>query len=120
MKKELTCIVCPMGCELSVNYDENNNKFEICGNKCNKGIEYAKSELTNPVRMLTTTIKVDNKYKNTLCVKTDKAIPKGKIFEALKIIKKLKVDGEIKVGDILIENILDTGSNIVATSNLEI
>ena len=119
MKKKLTCIICPMGCELNVDYDISKEYFDISGNKCNRGVVYAKSELTNPLRTLTTTIRVKNMSKSTVCVKTDKPIPKDKIFDALKIVKSYDISGKISVGDVLIKNILGTDSNIVATSKLD-
>lgn len=110
MKKEFICIVCPRGCH--VNIDENMN---IRGNKCPRGKTYVQTEMTAPKRMLTTTIKTIFKNQPRISCKTDKAIPKELIFQAMDIINQMTIDKAMSIGDVFIENILDTGSNIVLT-----
>ena len=83
MKKNLTCIVCPIGCSLEVEI-ENNNVVSVKGNTCPRGEKYAISECSNPERMVTTTIKCENG--KVLPVKTDRPIPKDKVFECMSII----------------------------------
>ena len=112
MKKEFICIVCPRGCHISVDDDMN-----ITGNQCPRGVTYVKNELTAPTRILTTTIKtIFNDVPRVSC-KTDNPIPKELIFEEMKVINTMTIDKPMNIGDIVIENILNTGSNIVLTKS---
>ena len=112
--KEMICINCPMGCPLSVTIDGNN--ITVTGNTCPRGETYAKTEVTNPTRTVTSTIKVTNGQR--VSCKTEVPIPKDKIFEVMEEIKKASCFAPIKIGDVLIKNIADTGINIVATKNI--
>ena len=111
MIRELTCIVCPVGCSLKVELD-NSEVVSVSGNTCPRGEKYAKNECTNPQRTVTSTIKCSDG--SVVSVKTDDTIPKEKVFECMKIINKTKVDLPVRVGDVIIENVF--GSNIIATS----
>jgi CxxC motif-containing protein len=115
-KKNVICILCPVGCKIRI---KKNKSLSIQGAKCNKGIEYSKHEILNPKRILTTSILVKNGILPLVSVKTSKPVPKDKIFKILRVIKKKSVNAPINIGDILIENILDTGSNIVSTKTIE-
>ena len=114
MEKQLTCIICPKGCSIKVEMNEG-VITNIEGNTCKRGYDYAYSEVTNPVRTITSTIKLENG--KMLPVKTDKPIPKELIFRCMEEINKTTAKLPVKIGDILIENILETGSNVVATKN---
>lgn len=117
MMRELICVSCPLGCRLSVELGENNEVLSVTGNNCKRGEKYAISECTNPVRMLTTTMKVHGSRLPVVPVKTSQPIPKGKMFECMKVINSEVVDAPIKMGDVLICNICDTGVDIVATND---
>lgn len=117
MKKILTCIECPAGCELEVEI-EKTRIIKVSGNKCPKGFEYAKDEIENPVRILTSSVLAQGLSAKMLSVRTSGAIPKGMMREAMKEIKKIKVTKEVKVGDIVSENFLGTGFNLIATRKL--
>ena len=117
-KEEMVCIMCPLGCRLEVKI-ENGNVIDVRGNRCPKGEIYVNEEITAPKRILPTSIKVLNGEYPLVSVKTDKPISKKLIFDAMEIIKKKVVEAPVKIGDILIENILDSGVNIVATKNVE-
>lgn len=114
MKTELTCIVCPMGCQLVVE-KEGNNIISVSGNTCKRGEVYAKDECTNPVRVITTTVKT--KEGKIIPVKTDKPVPKAMIMDCMKEINSLCPDGKtgVSIGDVILENILNTGSDIVVS-----
>ncbi len=114
MTKELTCIVCPIGCSLKVEV-EGGRVMPVKGNTCPRGEKYAIAEFCDPQRTVTTTIKCDNG--EVLPVKTDKTIPKDKIFECMKIVNSNIVHLPISVGDVIIEDVF--GSNIVATANMK-
>ncbi|KRQ86286.1 hypothetical protein ABG79_01909 [Caloramator mitchellensis] len=116
MIKNMTCINCPLGCQLEVEVD---GEIKVSGNKCKRGEEYAKNEITNPLRIITTTVKVEGGDRPLLSVKTDKEIPKSKIFDIMKEINKVKTKAPVEIGDIVIENVLGTGANIVATSKIQ-
>ncbi|MBF4691819.1 DUF1667 domain-containing protein [Fusibacter ferrireducens] len=117
-ERALICIVCPLGCHLTVTIED--SKMKVFGNKCSRGEAYAKKELTAPTRMLTTTIKIKNAMLDRLPVKTEMPIPKEKIFPCMSILNKVIVEAPVKRGDVVVENILDTGVNIVATRTLRI
>jgi CxxC motif-containing protein len=112
----ITCILCPIGCEIRINKKE---LIIIDGAKCEKGIEYSKNEVLNPKRILTTSILVKNGILPLLSVKTSKPIPKEKIFKILEIIKRTSVNAPVEIGEIIIKNILDTGSDIIATKTIK-
>ncbi len=112
MKRELTCIVCPIGCSLSVEI-ENGEVLNIKGNACPRGKLYAENECISPVRTITTTVRSENG--EIIPVKTASPIPKDKIFEAMEIINKANPSLPISVGDVIIEDVF--GSKIIATAN---
>lgn len=116
---ELVCISCPVGCSLVVTISEDGDAVK--GNKCRLGAVYGVKEVKDPRRILTTSIKVYHESKDSfrmLSVKTDGDIPKGRMMECLAVIKSLDCRGNIQVGDVLIENILDFGVNVVATRQI--
>lgn len=115
MMKELICIVCPMGCHMDVDMD---NEFKTTGNQCPRGQKYAVDELTAPTRVVTSSVKIEGGIYNRLTVKTADAIPKGLIFKCMDEINKIEVKSPVKMGDIIIKNVLDTGVDIVATRNM--
>ena len=117
MTKSMTCVACPLGCSLTVEY-EGDTVFSVTGNTCKRGEKYAIDECTNPVRMLTSTVKVNGGSLPVVPVKTSQPIPKGKMFDCMAAINNEVVDAPIKMGDILISNVCDTGADIVATNEV--
>ena len=113
MIRELTCIVCPVGCSLKVELD-GDKVISVEGNTCPRGVTYANAECTNPMRSIATTVRC--KSGELLPVKTKNPIPKEKIFEAMEIINRANPDLPISVGEVIIEDVF--GSEIVATANL--
>ncbi len=116
MKREMVCVACPLGCSLNVELDDNGTVLSVTGNTCKRGEKYAVDECTNPVRMLTTTMKLNGGSLPVISVKTSAPIPKDKIFECMKEINKEVVDAPIRMGAVLISNICETGVDIVATN----
>ena len=112
--KELTCIVCPRGCRLKVD-----GNMEVTGNACPRGKIYAVNELTNPTRTITSSIRVTNRPYTLVSVKTDKPIPKGKMFEVMQEIDKLTVEAPTVIGQVVKENILGLDSNIIITKCID-
>ena len=111
--KELICIICPRGCHLKV--DDNN---VVTGNSCPRGAKYAIDELTHPVRMLTSTVKIISEVEERLPVKTRASIDKNLIFKAMEEINKVEVKAPIHIGDIIIDNIAGTGVDLIATKEI--
>lgn len=114
--RELTCITCPMGCQLTAVIDGDN--ITVTGNRCPRGEKYAKAELTHPTRTLTTTVAVSNRAGKYLAVKSSAPISKSKLFDAMKIINETKVKAPVKAGDVVIAGIFGE-ADIVATSSVE-
>ena len=118
MAHELTCIVCPKGCQLKVELDDNKRVTSVEGYTCKRGLEYAKTEFTSPMRTLTTTAPIEGG--GVVPVKTDKPISKDLLFECVKQINMARVPKNAKMGYIVIENVLNTGANVVTTRNAKI
>ena len=117
-EKEITCIVCPIGCKILVRTD--GTRFELLdGNKCKKGVDYARNEALDPRRMLTSSILVKNGEWPLVSVKSSRAVPKDKVFSVLKEIRRTDVNAPIKTGQILIENAANTGINIISTKSVK-
>lgn len=112
--KELICITCPRGCHLKIDEDLN-----VTGNSCPRGEAYAKSEMTHPVRMVTSTMKVENGLTDRVSVKTQSAIPKELIFDVMKEINHITLHAPIHRGDVAIENVCNTHVNVVVTKDVE-
>ena len=109
---KLTCIMCPMGCEMDIVKKENN--YVVSGNQCKRGETYALQEIIHPERIVTAILKTKNT--GVLSVKTSVPVPKEKVLEIVQEINNLKVK-EAKIGDIVISKVLGTDADIVVTSN---
>lgn len=116
MKRELTCIVCPIGCQLSVTL-ENGIVTEVTGNTCPRGKQYAIDECVSPVRTITTTARTSNG--GVIPVKTAQPIPKDLMFECMKTIDNAIAPLPAHIGDVVIENLLNTGVDVVVTANMK-
>lgn len=116
--KNLICINCPMGCALTVemNGDE---VVSVSGNTCNRGDAYARKEVTNPTRIVTSTVKVSGGQSGMVSVKTKEDIPKGKIFECIKELQNIQVQAPVRIGDVIVHDVAGTGVDVVATKNVE-
>jgi len=117
-KKEITCIVCPIGCKILVRTD--GTHFELLdGNKCKKGIDYARNEALDPRRMLTSSVLVKNGEWPLVSVKSSQPVPKDKVFSVLKEIKRTMVNAPVKSGQTIIKNVSSTKIDIVATKSIK-
>lgn len=116
--KKLTCINCPVGCSLKVEMD-GENVIRVSGNTCRRGEIYARKEVTNPTRIVTSTVKVVNGTSGTVSVKTKEDIPKEKIFVCVQALRGIEVQAPVHIGDVILENVAGTGVDIVATRNVE-
>ena len=113
----LICIGCPLGCPLTVEMEGEEVKA-VSGNTCPRGAAYARKELTNPTRIVTSTVRVAGGRLAMVSVKTASDIPKGKIFDCVKALKDVEVKAPVKIGDVIVENVAGTGVNIIATKNV--
>ncbi len=116
MIRELVCVSCPLGCSLKVELSEDGGVINVEGNTCPRGKKYAVDECTNPVRMVTSTVKVTGGEHPVVPCKTSKPVPKSMMFEIMKEINSTTVKAPVKMGDVLIENVCSTGADIIATN----
>lgn len=117
MIKKLTCIECPNGCLLSVEI-KNKKVVSIEGNECIKGEKYSKCEVENPVRFITSTVFAKGLSLKMVPVRTDKPVPKSKIKKAMEQIRKTRITKPVKVGDVIIENLLNLRINLIASREI--
>ncbi|OYT65243.1 molybdopterin oxidoreductase [Candidatus Bathyarchaeota archaeon ex4484_205] len=118
MERKIICIVCPVGCEITVR-EKSDGEILVEGFRCPRGKEYALREITNPMRVLFTVLRVRGGELPTVSVKSSKPIPKKLIKEAVKKLSYMEVDAPIEVGDRLLENFMGTGADIIATRKVE-
>lgn len=113
---ELVCIVCPNGCRLSV--EKNGDNVKVIGAKCKRGENFARTELTCPMRTVTTSVKTTVENFPVVSVKTDGEIPKEKVFPLINLLKDVVLTNPVPIGTVVLYNVLDTGVNIVTTTNM--
>ena len=116
--RELTCIGCPLGCSITVTL-ENNEVVSVEGNTCKRGDIYARKEVTNPTRIVTSSVKVVGGKIAMVSCKTKEDIPKSMIFEVANALTDITVKAPVKIGDVLVKNVANTGVDIIATKNVE-
>lgn len=116
-KRELICIGCPLGCMITVEMDGNEVK-NVTGNTCPRGKSYAEKEVTNPMRIVTSSVRVNGGEKVSVSVKTKSDIPKGKIFDVARALKDVVAEAPVSIGDVLVTDVAGTGVEIVATANV--
>lgn len=118
-KRELICIGCPMGCPLTVELEGSEVK-SVSGHTCKRGDVYARKEVTNPTRIVTSTVKVTGGSADMVSVKTREDIPKDKIFACVQALKDVVVEAPVHIGDVILSNVAGTGVDIVALSLIHI
>lgn len=116
-KRELICIGCPLGCPLTVTME--GTEITVKGNTCKRGEIYAKKEVTNPTRVVTSSVRVRNGAIAMVSVKTKEDIPKDKIFACMEAIRAVSVEAPVHIGQIVIADCAGTGIPVVATKNVE-
>lgn len=114
MTKNVKCIVCPIGCDIIVQGKEG-VVTDISGNECKRGETYARDEFLCPKRLLSTVIKAEGYRLHVVSVRTDAPIPKDRLFDCMEHLRGLTARAPFKVGQVVVENILDTGANIIIT-----
>ncbi|MBE6127012.1 MAG: DUF1667 domain-containing protein [Erysipelotrichaceae bacterium] len=114
MATDMTCIICPRGCHLHIDDDLN-----VTGNSCPRGAAYARQEVTDPRRTLTTTVRCHSELLEVCPVKTIAPIPKGKVFDAMKEVNEVVLVPPVHIGDVVKANIAGAGIDLVATRDIE-
>lgn len=117
-ERNLTCISCPMGCPLTVVMN-GAEVVSVSGNTCKRGDVYARKEVTDPTRIVTSTVRVEGGTAGMVSVKTKEDIPKGKIFDCIEALKDVAVKAPVHIGDVIIPDVAGTGAAIIATKNVE-
>ena len=118
MEKKFTCIVCPVGCELTATLSEDGKSVvKVTGNSCKRGEKYAVEELTASTRTLTSTVRLKGAADKLLPVRTDRPIPKNSLSDAMKIIKTVAATAPVKAGDVLVRDFIVPGVNLIATKS---
>ncbi|MFV0466923.1 MAG: DUF1667 domain-containing protein [Lachnospiraceae bacterium] len=119
MENKIICIACPMGCHLTVTSDSNaEGGYRVEGNKCKRGGVYGVKEMTAPSRTLTTTVKIKGAALTRVPVVTKGEIPKGKLFEAMKVIANIELAAPVSIGDIVVPNLVDSGVDLVIARSM--
>lgn len=119
-KRNLICIGCPLGCPITVELD-GRNIVSVTGNTCPRGDAYARKEVTNPTRIVTSTVRVSKSRTGTATVscKTRTDVSKQKIFDVIRDIKNVTVSAPVHIGDVIRPNVAGTGVDMVATKNVD-
>lgn len=117
-KKEIICIVCPLGCTLEIEPAKGKDGYQVRGQQCRRGRDYAVDEFTNPTRMVTSTVALRSAPLARLPVKTAQPLPKALIFECMDLIAAVEAAAPVKAGDVLISDLLGTGVDLVATRSV--
>lgn len=115
--EKMICITCPMGCTLEVTH-EGETLINVDGNTCARGEAFVKEELTDPRRMVATTVKVKGGLHPLVPVYTEAPFPKPKIFDLLKEIRKVEIDAPVEMEQVVLENPLGEGIDIVASRDM--
>lgn len=119
-KKKIRCIVCPEGCQLQAEYDADSKKvISLEGYNCKKGIKFAEAEISNPLRTLTTTISIDSGISQRLPVRSSTPAPKEKIASMVKAVKQTRAKAPVKMGEIIMADVLGTGVDIISSATIE-
>lgn len=119
MKKEFTCIVCPNGCTIMAEYDGKPETITTAGALCRRGDAYVRQELTNPCRTISSSVLVTGGESDLVSVRLTSPIPLAKIPEAMEMIRGLRIKAPVAAGDVLLPDLFETGSNVIATRSVK-
>ena len=118
-EKNFICITCPMGCSLAVLHD-GETVVELTGNNCKRGMAYVQGELSDPRRMVASTVRVRDSLHPLLPVYTAAPFPKGKIFDLLAELRKVELQAPVKMEQVVLENALGSGINVIASREMPV
>ena len=117
MKKEYTCIICPNGCEIEAEI-EGVQVIAITGAGCQQGKAYVEQELTDPQRNIATSVLLENGVLPLVSVRLTNPVPKARIFDVIQVIKQVTLVAPVKIGQVVIANVLGLGSDVITTKNV--
>lgn len=115
MERNIICILCPRGCSMTAK--EASGSLTVTGNTCPKGAEYAINECTNPVRTVTSIVRINNRKDTMVSVKTEQPVPKGKMMDVMSRLRSISVSAPVKIGDVILPNVF--GTKVIATKNID-
>lgn len=118
-EETIICLVCPLACHIKLIFDEKGNVKKIVGARCSKGKEYALKEHRSPERVLTATVRTSKTSHPLLSVRTNRPIPKKLLRQCMSLLAEVKVDGPVKMGEVILHNILNTGADVIATQEIK-
>ncbi|MBQ7488466.1 MAG: DUF1667 domain-containing protein [Clostridia bacterium] len=118
MKRTFTCIVCPNGCEIETEY-EGTQVLSVTGNLCPKGKTYVTQELVDPRRTIATSVRVLNGTMPLTSVRLTNAVPKDRIFDVMDEINRQTLTAPVRIGDVVIADVLGLGSDVIVTKNID-
>lgn len=118
MKREFTCIVCPNGCTLEAEYQDS-TVLAVRGGLCPKGADYATQELTDPRRTIASSVRVTGGTLPLVSVRLTRPVPKARIFDVMQAVRALSVAAPVRIGQVLIPDVLGLGSDLIATKNID-
>jgi len=116
-KRHFVCVVCPIGCEIDVVHD-GSKIISMEGNKCEKSEEFVNQELVEPMRILTTTVRIQGSRWPVIPVRTDKAVPKRLFPRIMRQLRRTKLQAPVNILDVVVKDVLGTGANIIATRTM--
>ena len=118
MIRKFTCIICPNGCDIEAQL-KGKEIISVEGAICERGKSYVEQELTDPQRNMATSVKVDCGTMPLVSVRLTRAIPKDKMFKVMDEIKQVKIQAPVSIGQVIISNVLDLESDVIATKNMK-
>lgn len=119
MLKEFICILCPNGCEIQADIDENNSIQSIKGANCQGGTSYVRQELTDPKRTISSSVLVKGGVLPLASVRLSRPVPKDRIFDIMEQIKKVTLTAPVRTGDVVLFDVLGLGSDVIITKDVE-
>jgi len=117
-KRHFVCVVCPVGCEIDVVHD-GSKIISMEGNRCEKSVEFVSQELIEPMRVLTTTVRIQESKWPVIPVRTDKAVPKRLFPRIMKRLRRIKLQAPVDMLDVVVKDVLRTGAHIIATRTMQ-
>lgn len=118
--REMTCIVCPMGCRLELVFNQKDEVIEVKGNRCRRGEDYAKKEYSNPERLVTTTVKIEGAIHRRLPVVTSQPVPASKILEVIEAKKQVIVKAPVHKDDVVLQNVCGLNVDLIASRSMKV
>ena len=116
-KKHFVCVVCPIGCEIDVVHD-GSKIISMEGNKCEKSEEFVSQELIEPMRILTTTVRIQGSRWPVIPVRTDKSVPKRLFPRIVRQLRRINLQAPVNILDVVMSDVLHTGASIIATRTM--